>query len=154
MPEAYSEEMVRALFAQRPRPIAYLVTLASEGIEPIRATDWSEPLTVSGEVYRPYPFQVAWGGGSRDEPERQARIIMGASGEAVELIRAAEREVTATIDLVRVAAPGVAERTLNAARLGTAEVDGAQITITLRGRDYANEPACRARYTRGRCPSL
>lgn len=154
MPAQMSEAMVRDLFSRRPRPGAVLVTLETAGIDPIRATDWSEALTVGGQVYRPLPFQVAFGGGSREEPERQARIVMGASGEAVELIRAATHEVTATVERVRVSAPGVAERALTGARLGTAEVDGAQITITLKGRDYANEPAVAARYTKNRCPSL
>lgn len=157
---AMTEDMVRDLFAQRAKPGATLVTIeAADLADPIRVTDWPGGLTVPAEpddlVFQYAPFRLSWGGAGRGDASRKPRLEIAALGEAVELIRATGGEVSATMELVRVVAPGVAEKAVRGALLAEAEVAGGAITVTFGSRrDYGNEPACKARYTLSRTPGL
>lgn len=150
-----SEAMVRDLYAQRARPGAILVTIEADGLDDaIRVTNWPEGLEVNGVPYLFAPFTASWTGASREVPSGKAKIEIGVSGEAVEMIRLATGRPSALIERVRVAAPGVAEKAIRGARVAAAEVGLESISLTLSGRDYASELACHARYSQYRTPGL
>lgn len=159
-----SEAMVREAFAQQAKPPAALVTIDYEGLaEPIRVTDWAGDLgdgtyglVADGETYLFAPFRITLGGAGRDDGAKEAKLEIAALGEVVETIRLAPStaQPSATIELVRVAAPDVVERAMRGTKVGSAEVSEGVVIVTLRTRDYAREYAVGPRYTQGRTPGL
>lgn len=152
---ALTGNMIRDLYAEQAKPGAVLVKITAPGLDDaFLATDWPEGLN-SGDDFYPYvPFSLDWPGSGEGEPSRAAKLVIHASGEAVELIRLATGQPTAEVARVRVAAPGVAERALTGASITSATLEGGTINIPIVGRDYGKEPAVGARYTISRTPGL
>lgn len=155
MPEPVSGAFVRDLYARKPKPGAVLVTITAPGlVDPIRVTDWTEELTDGSDTWRPAAFNLTWAGAGADEPSKPARLEIQALGEVVEMVRMATGRAEAQIDRVRVSAPGTAERRINAAHVTEAEIAGASIILTIKGRDFSEELAVGRSYSIARTPGL
>lgn len=151
---AVSEAMVADLYASPAKPGAILVTIEADGVDPIRVTSWPRGLTSKDVVYSFAPFTFAWAGAGADEPSRDAKLAIGFSAEVLETVRLAQGSPTARVERVRVAAADVVEKAIRGARVAEALVEQDCITITVKHRDYAAEPACQARYVKKRTPAL
>lgn len=152
---ALTGDMIRDLYAEQAKPGAVLVKITAPGLaEPLLATNWTEGLISDDEFYPYVPFTLDWPGSGEGEPSRAAKLVIHASGEAVEMIRLATGQPEASVMRVRVAAPNIAEKSLKGAVVTSAELSGGTISIPIIGRDYAKEPAVGARLTISRVPGL
>lgn len=151
-----TEDMIRQVYAREAEAPVILVTIDAEGLdEPIRASSDPDGTTSRGDLYPYFPFSFAWGGASSDETSRQARIEIGNTDGVIALaIRTAEGQPLVTIEAVRREAPDVVEMAMVDAQLFDAEVDGPRVTGTIRPKNFADEPACKARYIAARTPGL
>lgn len=165
MPEPISGDMIRAIFAEDGEAIAALATVDGVGLDaPLRVTTWAGELPnggrglISNEVtYEYFPFKFAGGGSGPTESVRDARLeIANIDGRVIRAVKEIEANTRPTIDIqtVRVAAPDVVETAMLGAKIRTARVSGATATATIAPRDFADEPACKARYTPSRFPAL
>lgn len=149
-------DLVRAIFRRTVAPTAVLVTLEADGVDPIRASSDPDGTTSNGEDFPYFPFSFAWGGASAEEPSKRAKLEIGsADGRIEDAIRALPNNAapTATVQLVRVAAPDVVEVAIDGASVDDVEFDAPKVTANLSPRDFS-EPACHARYTAARTPAL
>jgi hypothetical protein len=146
--------MVRDLYAEQAKPGAVLLSITGQGLaEPFLATSWPGGLAADDTFYPYVPFTMDWPGSGEGEPSRAAKLVVHASGEAVEMIRLVTGgQPECEIKRVRVVAPNVAERALRKGTMTSATLEGGTINIPINGRDYAKEPAVGARYTIGRTP--
>lgn len=151
-----SEEMIRASFARQVEQMTVLVTIEAEGlVEPIRASSDPDGTVSRGETYRYHPFAFSGGGASADEPVRRVRLEIGnVDGRLSEAARTVTGNPIATMETVRAVAPDVVELAIEEARVADIEVDDPKITATLNPREFATEPACKARYIIARTPGL
>lgn len=155
MTEPVSSAYVRDLYARKPKPGAVLITITAPGLpEPIRVTDWTAPLTHGSDTWKPAAFNLTWAGAGEGEPTKPARLEVQAVGEVAELVRMATGRAAAQIDRVRVAAPGTAERRISGAHVTEAEIAGASIILTIKGRDFSEELAVGRSYSIARTPGL
>jgi hypothetical protein len=156
--------MVEALYAENVEPLAILVSLTATGLSaPLLFTNYpggsdanNPGLESNGQFYTFFPFQLAWGGAGQTEPVRQTQIVIGDGADVriANAIRTAVGQPVVNIQAVRVSSPNVVEMAITNAVLMDAEIAGARITGTLKPREFDSEPACAARYTIARTPSL
>lgn len=148
--------MIRESWSRQVPLMAVLVTLEAPGLaDPIRVSSDPDGTVSRGDTYRHFPFTFAGGGASNEEPVRGARLEIGnTDGRIAEAVRAATGSVIATIETVRASAPDVPEIAIEEARVSDIEVDDPKVTGTIQPRDFATEPACKARQTIARLPGL
>ncbi len=151
-----SEALIYDLYLQEPEtPITLLTLDAPSMVEPIRVCDAPEGFTSDGVAYIYFPFNFSFGGASREEPSRTARVEIGNSdARIIEAARTMTGEPTMSMALVRPSAPDTVEIAMEAARLADIGWDDVSIVGTLKPRDFGDEPACKASYVIARNPGL
>jgi hypothetical protein len=151
-----SEDMVRAMFSTDAPPMVILVTLEGGGLaEPIRVTSDPDGTVSRGEPYEFFPFTFTAGGASIDESVRGCRLQIGnVDGRIAQAARDATGKPTATVELVRKAAPDDVETAIVDAKVNDIDISDPTATATLLPRDFTNEPACSPRYVIFRTPGL
>lgn len=151
-----TEEFVRAVFSREIEATALLITIRAEGLEePIRATNYPDGLTSGGLEFPFFPFSFKWGGAAADAPAKSARLEIGnTDGRISAGIRQATGDPRIDVELVRVGSPDLIELAMIDAKIESAEVDGPKVTATIVSVDFADEPACKARYIAARAPGL
>lgn len=151
-----TEAFVRAVFNREAEKVVLLVTLDAPGLDgPILACSDPDGFESRGDVFEYFPFSFGWGGAAADEPVRQASLEIGnTDGRIAEAVRTATGNPTATIEMVRAAAPDTVELAMNGAKVADVDIDDPKVTATLKPRSFAEEPACKARYIIARTPGL
>lgn len=151
-----SEDMIRAAFARQVEQMTVLVTIEADGlVEPIRASSDPDGTVSRGQTFRYHPFGFSGGGASAEEPVRRVRLEIGnVDGRIAEAVRTVTGNPIATMETIRAVEPDVVEMAIEEARVADIEVDDPKVTATLNPRDFATEPACKARYIIARTPGL
>lgn len=159
-----SLDFIADLFLEEPGPRPILITIDADGVEdgPIRVTNYpgkgeagEDGMTSNGDWYSFAPFSFGWCGASKDQPAKDATLtIEGISGEIDDAIDRATGSPMVTVQAVRLEAPDSIEMAITGARLYSAETDGPKGMAVIRPRDFSTEPACHARATLARTPSL
>lgn len=152
-----TEDLIREVYAQGgAAPAALLVTITAAGMaDPIRITDCPDGVTSRGEDYLFFPLNFAFPGAGVDEPEREPRMeLANVDGRIAEAVRAATSVPIITVEMVRLEEPDVVEVAVRDAEARNVQVEGAKVTMNLRGRNIARELACSKRYVAARTPGL
>ncbi len=157
-----SEDLVRELFAGEPEEPVLLITLSADGLDdPIRAASHDGRLAGTtrrgvlsrGEIFDFAPFEFTWAGAGEGEPSRDAKLEMFIrDGDVARAIRTATGQPTVTAEMVRLSEPDVVEMAMTDAEVAEAEIDAPKAIATIRSRDFAAEPACKASYNPSRTP--
>lgn len=151
-----SEDMIREMFSTDAPPMTILVTLEGGGLaEPIFVTSDPDGTVSRGETYEFFPFTFSSGGHGVDDMSRGCRLqIANVDGRISQAVRSATGKPTATVELVRQAAPDDVETAIVEAKINDIDIDEPTATATLLPRNFSNEPACSPRYVVFRTPGL
>lgn len=151
-----TEDLIREMFSSDAAPLVILVTISGSGLaEPIRVTSDPDGTVSRGETFEFFPFTFAAGGSSIDETARGCRLqIANVDARIAQAVRAATGKPSATVELVRKAAPDDVETAIVGAQVNDVDIDEPVATASLLPRNFSNEPACAPRYVIFRTPGL
>ena len=166
MPEPITADMIKAIYAEDIEQTAVLLVIESVGLEDslfltshdglVQGQD-TRGLMSNGQLYAFIPFKFMPGGTGAGEPARSGKLeIASADGRIVRMVKAVSANAQPTLSAytVRVAAPDVVETAFVNVTIRTARIAGGSTVITFVPRDFAGEPACKARYGQVRTPGL
>lgn len=156
MAEDLTDEMIKSAYSSEVQPEAVLLEITADNLlEPIYVSDQPDGILSNSVFYPYYPFTVALGGASIDEPIKSARLeIANLDGSLTLAARTVANKPKLTARVVRLDNPDLVEQEFNGVIIDDVEIDDQRLVFALSPRSFKSEAACHARYLIARTPGL